>query len=251
MPTLLFALLLSLQASPDIQTEARGPNAWRLTITVKGERDPTVVAPRLQPRAAELCGPVGYHFGRYTFRVDEAIEGPSVGNPPSLTLVQDVACGPRPPEPPPPAPAPALSEAEAGELQPKVQALTDRYFAAVDEGRHADSRAMADEAMTGGATLEEWTAREQQRRSVTGALRSRQVARFTWYSNPAGAPFGHYAAVDYVASHELQDECGYLVWYRPTPGAEFHLVRQEVIYLSPDLDADTRTALRRQHCILL
>ena len=206
MPTLLFALLLSLQAGPDIQTEARGPGAWRLTITVKGETDPLAVAPRLQPRAAELCGAEGYHFGRYTFSASEAVEGPGAGEPPSLTLVQEVACGPRPPEPPPPAPAPMLTEADAVELQPKVQAFSDRYFAAVDEGRHADSRAMADEAMTGGATLEEWTARERQRRSVTGAPVSRQIGRFSWYTNPAGAPFGHYAAVDYVASHELQDE---------------------------------------------
>jgi hypothetical protein len=132
-----------------------------------------------------------------------------------------------------------------------VQALSDRYFAAVDEGRHAETFAFADEAMTGGATLEEWTAREQQRRSVTGGLKSRQIGRFSWYSNPAGAPFGHYAAVDYVASHELQDECGYLVWYRPAAGTEFQLVRQETIFLPPDLDADTRAALRRQHCIFL
>jgi len=218
---------------------------------VKGETDPSVVAPRLQPRAAELCGPAGYHFGRYTFQASEAIEGPGTGDPPSLTLVQDVTCGARPPEPPPPAPAPVLTEAETRDLQPKVQALSDRYFAAVDEGRHADSFAMADEAMTVGATLEEWTAREQQRRTVTGGLRSRQIGRFTWYSNPGGAPFGHYAAVDYVASHDRQDECGYLVWYRPAAGAEFHLVRQEVTYLPPDLGADTRAALRRQHCIIL
>jgi hypothetical protein len=251
MPTLLFALLLSFQAGPDIQTEARGPNAWRLTITVKGETDPLVVAPRLQPRAAELCGSAGYHFGRYTFSASEAVDGPAAGEPPSLTLVQDVACGPRPPQPPPPAPAPALSETEAGQLQPTIQALSDRYFAAVDAERHAEAFAMADEAMTAGATLEEWTAREQQRRSVTGALRSRQIARLTWYSNPAGVPFGHYAAVDYVASHELQDECGYLIWYRPTGAVDFHLVRQELIYLSPEIDADTRAALRQQHCIIL
>ena len=251
MPTLLFALLAALQAGPDIQTESRGPGAWRLTITVEGETDPLAVAPRLRPRAAELCGPAGYHFGRYTFRADEAIEGPRAGDPPSLTLVQDVACGPPPPTPAPPPPAPLLTEADAAELQPKVQALSDRYFAAVDEGRHADSRAMADEAMTGGATLEEWTAREQQRRAVTGEPGSRQIGRFSWYTNPDGAPFGHYVAVDYVASHALQDECGYLVWYRPAAGADFRLVRQEATFLSPDLDADTRAAVRRQHCIIL
>lgn len=251
MPTLLFALLAVLQAGPDIQTEARGPGAWRLTITVKGETDPAVVAPRLQPRAAELCGSAGYHFGSYTFSADEAVEGPGAGDPPSLTLVQDVACGPPPPAPPPTPPAPVLTEADAAELQPKIQALSDRYFAAVDEGRYAEAFAMADEAMTGGATLEEWTAREQQRRAATGDRGDRQIGRLTWYSNPDGAPFGHYAAVDYVGSHALQDECGYIVWYRPTPGAAFHLVSQEVIYLPPDLDADTRAALRRQHCILL
>ncbi|MBW8302487.1 MAG: DUF4019 domain-containing protein [Brevundimonas sp.] len=251
MPTLLFALLLSLQAGPDIEVETRGPGTWRLTITVKGESDPSVVVPRLQPRAAALCGAAGYHFGRYTFRADEAIEGPGAGDPSTLTLVQDIACGPRPPAPLPPAPAPVLTEAEATELQPKIQALSDRYFAAVDEGRHADSFAMADDAMTGGATLDEWTAREEQRRAVTGDRESRQIGRLTWYSNPGGAPFGHYAAVDYVASHNLQDECGYLVWYRPTGGMDFRLVRQEVTYLPPDLDADTRAALRRQHCIIL
>ncbi|HZW16880.1 MAG TPA: DUF4019 domain-containing protein [Brevundimonas sp.] len=251
MPTLLFALLLSLQAGPDIHTEAVGPGAWRLTVTVEGETDPSAVAPRLQPRAAELCGPAGYHFGRYTFSANEAVDAGGAGEPPSLTLVQDIACGPRPPEPPPPPPAPMLTEAEAADLQPKVQTLSDRYFAAVDEGRHADSMAMADEAMTAGATLEEWSAREDDRRTAIGVAGKRRIGRFTWYSNPAGAPFGHYAAVDYVASHEHQDECGYLVWYRPAAGAEFRLVRQETTFLPRDLDADTTAALRRQHCIIL
>ena len=79
----------------------------------------------------------------------------------------------------------------------------------------------------GRGRFDSWIAREAQRRVQTGAPRSRQVARLTWYQNPPGADPGHYVAVDYVADWERQQECGYLIWFRPDVSTPFLLSRQE------------------------
>jgi hypothetical protein len=236
-----------------IKVEPDGPGRWRMTITATDETDPLRLADRLRPRAADLCSVQGYYFDRYTFSLKQRFpEQPGAGKPSDkLTVVQDVVCGASPAAPPEPAPAPVLSEADAEALNPQLEALTAAYFAALDQGRHADSFAMADAAMSGGATLEQWTEREKQFAASTGPVTERQIGRLTWYSNPAGAPFGHYGAVDYVASHTLQQECGYLIWYRPKVGAPFRLTRQEMTLLSPDLSPESRDALRKAHCILL
>jgi hypothetical protein len=251
MSLMLFAVLASLQASPQILTESNGPGAWRMTITAKDETDPLRLAERLRPRAAELCGAAGYHFGRYTFDLEQSVAKGSteVENGP-LTVVQNVTCGPAAPVVAP-APAPILSEADTLTLNPRLTALSDAYFAALDGGRYGDAFAMVDKAMTGGASLEDWTARVRAQQESLGATTERQIGRLTWYSNPPGAPAGHYGAVDYVASHTLQDECGYQIWYRPAPDADLRLIRQETTFLPHDLDATTRATLRQAHCILL
>lgn len=241
----------ALQADPRIRTEAAGPGAWRLTIMADDETDPLRLAERLRPRAAELCGAAGYQFGRYAFeRLQQVADETAEPQSDSLTLTQDVRCGPAAPEPVV-QPAPVLSEADALALNPRLTALSDAYFAALDDGRYAEAFAMADAAMTGGASLEEWTARIRAQRDRLGATTQRQIGRLTWYSNPPGAPPGHYGAVDYVASHALQDECGYLIWYRPAPDADLRLTRQEATYLPHDLDEATRATMRQAYCILL
>lgn len=252
MSLLLIALAsAALQADSRIRTEPAGPDAWRLTITADDETDPLRLAERLRPRAAELCGAAGYHFERYVFDLRQALaDATSEPQTDSLTLTQDVRCGPTAPEPELP-PAPVLSEADALALNPRLTALSDAYFAALDAGRYAEAFAMVDEEMTGGASLEDWTARNRARRDSVGATTQRQIGRLTWYSNPPGAPPGHYGAVDYVASHALQDECGYLIWHHPAPDADLRLTRQEATYLPHDLDEATRARMRQAYCILL
>ena len=253
MPTLLFALLAVLQTPHPVTIEPVGPKAWRMTITAMDETDPLRLAERLRPAAEQLCGPAGFYFDRYTFQLDQLAPGETreADRLDTLTLIQDVACGPAPAEPPPPPPAPVLTDAEAQALNPELEALSTRFFAAVDAGRHAESFAMADTAMTGGGTLKQWSESAERSLAQAGPVKRRQIGRLTWYSNPPGVPHGHYGAVDYVASRALQDECGYLVWYRPHAGAEFRLSRQETSLLPHDLDAATLAALRQQYCIIL
>ncbi|MFK0300147.1 DUF4019 domain-containing protein [Brevundimonas sp. NPDC090276] len=251
MSLLLFALTAALQADPQIVVEADGHDAWRLTITAKDETDPLRLAERLRPRAAELCGVAGYHFGRYTFDLEQTVaKGSTEVKNGALTVVQNLTCGPAT-SVVEPAAAPVLSEADTAALNPRLTALSDSYFDALDKGRFAEAFAMVDEKMTGGATLENWTARVLAQRETIGATTERQIGRLTWYSNPSGAPAGHYGAVDYVASHALQDECGYLIWYRPTPDAHLRLIRQEATFLPHHMDEALRATMRQAHCIIL
>ncbi|WEK58263.1 MAG: DUF4019 domain-containing protein [Candidatus Brevundimonas phytovorans] len=251
MSFILFAILGALQASPQIRVEPDGPDAWRLTLTAEDETDPLRLAERLRPRAAELCGAAGYHFGRYTFDLEQTVaKGSTEVKNGALTVVQNVVCGPAAPVVEPAA-APVLSEADATALNPRLTALSDSYFTALDQGRYAEAFAMVAETMTGGATLEGWAARARIQRDKIGATNAREIGRLTWYSNPPGAPPGHYGAVDYVAAHALQDECGYLIWYRPTSDAELLLIRQETTLLPHDMDEALRATMRQAHCIIL
>ena len=259
MPTLVFLLLVSLQAGSQISVEPTGDHAWRLTITATDETDPQRLATRLQPKAEQLCGDLGYHFGRYTFQLDQLVaeakpaDQVEAPKPDTLTLVQDVACGPAPAEirALPTAPLPVLTEADATALNPELQAASAAWFAAMDEGRYADAFAVVDPAMTGGQSKTDWISARQAEAQRKGPTTNRQIGRLTWYSNPPGVPFGYYGAVDYVASRTSEDECGYLVWYRSAPGAPLRLTRQETTALRHDLDAAIRDSLRRQVCIIL
>lgn len=250
---LLFMALASSQDGPKITTEAIAPGQWRMTITATDEHDPLRLATRLQPHAAEVCGDAGYYFGRYTFHLDQL--APGQGKAPdradTLTLVQDVACGSRPPEPPPPPPAPVLGETDAKALNPRLESLSNAYFAALDEGRYAEAYAMISPEMIGGATLSDWTRSEKTQAATYGTVRDRRIGRLTWYSNPPDVPAGHYGAVDYVASRAEGEECGYLIWYRPTPDAAFVLSRRETTFLPHGLDRATRAAQRQAYCIIL
>ncbi|MNT10539.1 hypothetical protein D3C72_1453760 [compost metagenome] len=251
MSLMLFAVLAALQASPHIKTEPDGPGAWRMTITAEDETDPLRLAERLRPRAAELCGAAGYHFGRYTFELEQTVaKGSTEVKNGALTVVQNVTCGPAAPVIEPAA-APILGEADVAALNTRLTDLVNTYFTAHDQGRYAEAFAMVAETMTGGAKLEDWEARARIQREKIGPTNERQIGRLTWYSNPPGAPPGHYGAVDYVASHALQDECGYLIWYRPTSDAELLLIRQETTLLPHDMDEALRATVRQAHCILL
>lgn len=256
MPTPLLAAVASLALwqtlpAPLVQVEKVGEGSWRLTVAVEGTADPAVAARHLAPTAARLCGSESPLLGRYQFRGNARAPGqPASDRVDSVIFVQELTCG----EAAAPlilAPAPLLDEAAIAALNPHIEALSARLFEAREQGRDSDAWAMVSPEMTGDASLESWIAREQRRREMTGAARSRQVARLTWYQNPPGADAGHYVAVDYVADWALQEECGYLIWFRPDASTPFLLSRQEVTYLPHDLDAETRATMRRRHCIIL
>lgn len=257
MPNLLYlatAFLLGLgppQASPPVQVERLDETGYRLTVTAEDTQDPSAAHALLRPTADDLCGDLSAQYGRYRFEAD----GPAPGQPgparESVTLIQDLTCG----EPPPPAPAPtpiALTQADIDALTPVILDLTGQYFTAIEEGRDTDAFALTTPDMTGGGSAEDWLARESERRERVGAPVSRQIARLTWYPNPPESPQpGLYVAVDYIAGWALQDECGYLIWFRPDAETPFRLTRQEQTLLPLELDDATRSALRARHCILL
>lgn len=260
MPTTIVALALSVllgqtQTEPAIKVEPQGDNAYLLTVTLSGTTDPGAAQAFIIPRATELCGALPPRLDRYQFSASELAPGqPANDRPDSVTLIQEVRCGvstepivtPRATTPPP-----ALTQADADLLRPGIESLTDRYFSATDAGRDAEAHALASSEMTGGASVAEWAADREARLQETGAYVSRTVARITWYSNPPGVPPGYYAAVDYVAGWERQDECGYVVWHSPDGVVPFLLARQERTFLPHELDDATRAGLRRQYCILL
>lgn len=255
MPISTFAavlLLVQLTPLPDVQIETLGDQAYRLTVTLEGETHPGSAQAALQPTALRLCGSESYVFGRYSFSSSEvAPASDDAAGVASVTLVQNVTCGMEAAPASSAPPAPPLSETDLERLTPMIDGLTDRYFSAIDEARHADSLAMTSEEMTGGASLADWSRTQEQRRVETGTPVSRQIARLTWYISPADVPSGLYAAVDYVASWQRQDECGYLIWFSPDGTTPFTLARQEQTFLGHGLAEDTRAAMRQRFCALL
>lgn len=258
MPNLLYlatAFLLGFgppQTSPSVQVERLGDGGYRLTVTAEGTQDPAEAHALLRPTADGLCGEQPAQYGHYRFDASGLAPGQTGPAQDSVTLIQDLTCGAASPAPSAPAAPIALAQSDIDALQPVILELSGQYFAAVEQGHDADAFALTAPEMTGGASVEDWIAASDQRRVGLGAVVSRQVAKLTWYPNPPNSPRpGLYVAVDYVAGWTLQDECGYLIWFRPDAQTPFRLTRQEQIFLPHDLDAATRSALRGQHCIIL
>lgn len=257
MPNLVYfvaALLSGLgqpQVPPDVKVERTGEAAFRLTVTAEGTQDPRAAQALLNPAAARLCGELPARYGRYEFTADGLAPGQPGEATDSVTLIQNLTCGEPAPEPAAPAVDIALTQADIDVMTPVILDLSSQYFTAVEQGRDGDAFALTTPDMTGGS-LDDWMVAEARRREVVGPLVSRQVARLSWYPNPPDSPQpGLYVAVDYVAGWTRQDECGYLVWFRPDAETAFRLARQERTLLPHDLDAGTRSALRARYCIIL
>lgn len=253
-PLYLAALFLSgfgpPQTPPAVEVERLADAAYRLTVTVAGTQDPSVAQGVLDPTAADLCGDQPARYGRYRFTATGLAPGQTGEANDSVTLVQDLACGEAPPDTPAPAAAIDLAQADIDALTPVILGLSSQYFKAVEQGRHTDAFALTTPEMTG-ESLDDRIAGALQQSEAVGSIVSRRVARLSWYPNPPNSPRpGLYVAVDYDAAWSLQDECGYLIWFRPDPGTPFRLTRQEQIFLPRDLDAGTRAALRAQRCVI-
>ena len=256
MPNLLFvatAMLIGFgppQSSPPVQVERLGDAGYRLTVTAEGTQDPAAAHALMRPTAEGLCGELPAQFGRYRFNADGLAPGQPGAARESVTLIQDLTCGEAPPSPAAPV-ATALTQAEIDALTPVILDLSGQYFTAVEQARDTEAFALTAPEMTGGATVEDWVARAAERRDLVGSYVSRHIARLTWYPNPPNSPQpGLYVAVDYVAGWSSQDECGYLIWYRPDADTPFRLTRQEQTFLPQELDEATRAAIRAQYCIL-
>lgn len=254
-PLFLAALLISgfapIQTPPPVQVERLGDAGYRLTVTAERTQDPAAAHALLRPTADGLCGDLPAQYGRYRFEASGLAPGQPGPARESVTLIQDLTCGATSPAAVAPV-AIALTPAEIDVLTPVILDLTGQYFTAVEQARDTDAFALTTPEMTGGASAEDWIARAGQRRALVGGPVSRQIARLTWYPNPPNSPRpGLYVAIDYVAGWTLQDECGYLIWFRPDEGAPFRLTRQEQTFLPHELDDATRSALRARHCILL
>lgn len=257
MPNLLYLATVVLaglgqpQTSPPVQIERLGDAGYRLTVTVEGAQDPAAAHALLRPTADDLCGDRSAQYGRYRFDASGPAPGQTGPARESVTLIQDLTCGEAPPAPIAPV-AITLTEADIDALTPVILDLAGQYFTAVEQARDTDAFALTAPEMTGGASAEDWSDRARERRDLVGAPVSRQIARLTWYPNPPNSPRpGLYVAVDYVAGGTLQDECGYLIWFRPDADTPFRLTRQEQTFLPHGLDDATRAALRARHCILL
>lgn len=260
------------QISPGITVEPTGTQSWRFTISATDETDPQRLVARLSDKVAALCADRGYHFGRYTFRMNQTLDqaGRPMPVPQTLTVVQDAACGPEPETKPAPdqeegnqpgvtADPASRSPVRLGEITPadtlvlnqELQAASEAYFQALEDGRHDEAFAVVDPGMTGGQTFIDWKADQLVEQRTRGPRTGLQIGRLTWYANPAGAPPGHYGAADFIARRSSKDECGYLVWFRGEAGAPLRLIRQEMTFLPRSLNPETRAALRQQYCIIL
>lgn len=258
MPNLLYlasAFLLGLgqpQTSTSVQVERLGDGGYRLTVTAEGTQDPAAAHALLRPTADDLCGDQPAQYGNYRFDANGLAPGQTGPARDSVTLIQDLICGAAAAAASTPAAPIDLAQSDIDALQPVILELSGQYFRAVEQGRDADAFALTTPEMTGGASVEDWIASADQRRDDLGAIVSRQVARLTWYPNPPNSPRpGLYVAVDYVAGWTLQDECGYLIWFRPDAETPFRLTRQERTVLPHGLDDATRSTLRARHCVLL
>lgn len=249
------ALVLGLgqsQSSSPVQVERLGDLEYRLTVTAEGTQDPAAAQALLRPTASGLCGDLPVRYGRFRFNADGPAPGQTGSLRESVTLIQDMTCGEQPPATAADPVPITLTQADVDALTPVILDLTAQYFSAVEEARDTDAFALTTPEMTGGVSAQDWINRAGERRDLVGAPVSRQVARLTWYPNPPNSPRpGLYVAVDYVAGWTRQDECGYLIWYRPDTATPFRLTRQEQTFLSSELDDATRSALRARHCILL
>lgn len=247
------ALLLGLtpQTAPTVGVERLGDAGYRLTVTAEGTQDPAAAQALLRPTAVGLCGALPARYGRFRFDASGLAPGQTGPARDSIILIQDLTCGESPPETAVPV-ATALTQVDVDALTPVILELTGQYFAAIEQARDMDALALTTPEMTGGASPDNWIAAASQRRDLMGAPVSRQIARLTWYPDPPNSPRpGLYVAVDYIAGWTLQDECGYLIWFRPDADTPFRLTRQEQTSLPHQLDDATRSALRARHCILL
>lgn len=240
----LLAVLGGQDAEPQVAIEPMGGDEHRITVTLTGQPEQATLSRLLGEAAASVCGARFPHYGRYHFELNEPAPGQSADLPTTFVFEQSITCADEPEQEPPQPAQSSLTEPEMAALEPQILELSTLYFDALGAGRWAEAYAMADEAMHGGQSLEEWSRGQGEAEPAS----SRDLLRVTWYQNPPDVPAGLYGAVDYTARHAVEGRCGYLIWYRAASDASFRLTRSEETLIPDTLDDATRSQIRSLHC---
>jgi len=105
----------------------------------------------------------------------------------------------------------------------------DRYFSLLDHGEPKRAYEMMNDATKASIPLTAFTEQNERFHAQAGPLLERRLLKFTWFKDPANAPFpGIYAAVDIATRFEKIDRhCGYIVLYQQPSGGAFQVMRAE------------------------
>lgn len=105
----------------------------------------------------------------------------------------------------------------------------DRYFSLLDSGDPKRAYEMTTDGTKALISMSDFTEQSEQFHSKAGPLLERRLLKFTWFKDPANAPFpGIYAAVDIATKFEKIDRhCGYIVLYQHPSGGAFQVMRAE------------------------
>ena len=110
--------------------------------------------------------------------------------------------------------------------------LTSHFFALEDAGRYEDAYALFDPGLTAQLSLAQYETSAAETRSQIGRVKSRVITDIDWEKDVPHAPPGLYVALNYVASAERGQLCGYLAW-RKQPDNFFILIREQT-YVVPN-----------------
>lgn len=231
----------------NVQTEPIGPNEYRITVTLEGTTEPYAAASSVATAAEQACANFNIVYGKYRFELSQLASNTPRTAPDRLIFRQDIACTDHVEASVAAAPK-ELSQIELDALAPSIMELSNRFFSAHDKGDDSVTFAVIDqEAM--GQSFAEWSDNAAENRKELGAPAVRRLVRLTWYQNPPAAPRpGLYAAVDFSAKYAQVDECGYLIWTRPSSRTTFLITRKEVTLIDHSLDAATRANMRAKFC---
>ena len=126
------------------------------------------------------------------------------------------------------------------------------YLAAKDEGRFADAYEMFAPSQKAAVPFSKWEADMRRVYAQAGAAEGRTLKKVTWYRNPANAPHGIYAAVDFSSRFaELGLHCGFVTMQLQLDGRfgvareeENAIPKREMAKLSPEVLQKIRAKYR-------
>jgi len=126
----------------------------------------------------------------------------------------------------------------------REQVLRDvsAYLAAKDAGRFSDAYTQFTPTQKAAVPFARWEADMRTVYGQAGTPQGRTLKKVTWYKNPANAPPGVYAAVDFSSQFaELSLHCGFVAMHLQMDGSfgvareeENSIHRREMAKLSPE-----------------
>lgn len=226
------------QATPEseIQVQALGHEAYRLTL--KSFRSKTVDAGQeeLLAKAREVCGAKNPSYGRYAFESNESISPTTAEKRPFL-MRQDILCeDTESVSASAPIPTTVDPEWQPSVVQAQlVERQTLAYFSAKDGGKYQEAYALLSPSQKRTISFDPWVSRSEEFNAKAGAVLSRKIKKITWYKNPPRAVPGIYAAVDFTSQFAQIDlHCGFVAWQQQADGS-FLVVREEENFIDNDV----------------